>query len=107
MCLACVGQMSKAQVVEQVVRQPDLVARALELPKILETEKLLHDELPLLQSSVESSRGVLPMPFPIDGADAFGSAPRAKPFELNVHAPRERDQIRPGRLARLGTRVVR
>ena len=42
MRLAGVGKLAKAQVVEQVVGQPDLFATALELAEVAEAEELFH-----------------------------------------------------------------
>ena len=40
------GQLAKAEVVEQVVGQPDLFATALELAEVTEAEELFHRRVP-------------------------------------------------------------
>ena len=42
MRLAGVGKLAKAQIVEQVIGQPDLFATALELAEVTEAEELFH-----------------------------------------------------------------
>ena len=45
MRFASVGKLAKAQVIEQVVGQPDLSATALKLAEVTEAEELFHRRL--------------------------------------------------------------
>src|SRR5271156_4883339 len=101
MGLTRVGKLPEAQVIEQIVGQPDLVPGALELTKILEAEKNLHRhtaESALLFRRFGWDGGCNRI---VEGHTPLGTTARTKPIQMLVRSSGKRHQVGTRRLARL------